>query len=212
MNAIEQIKKKAEGYFDKAKGSHGWDHTLRVYKLCLHIGKKEKADLEILEIASLLHDIGRPLEDEGKGQVCHAKIGALMARELLDSLGIEKEKISRVVHCIETHRFRDQKIPETLEARILFDADKLDSIGAVGIGRAFLFAGEIGAKLYNKGVDIEKTKPYTEEDTAYREYMVKLQKIKDRMLTSEGQRIAVGRHEYMAGFFDRIDKEADGIL
>jgi uncharacterized protein len=168
--------------------------------------------MEILETAALLHDIGRAREDECKGGICHAKEGAKMAGELLALLGIEKEKIGLVARCVETHRFRDNSTPETLEARILFDADKLDSIGAVGIGRAFLFAGEVGTKLHNKRPDIEQTKPYTEEDTAYREYMVKLRKIKDRMTTGEGKRMAGGRHEYMAGFFDRIDKEVEGIL
>jgi uncharacterized protein len=212
MNKIDQIKKRAEGFLKSAKGSHGWDHTLRVHNLCLHIGKKEKADLEILEIAAFLHDIGRPCEDEQKGEVCHAQKGAEMAGDLLAKLNFEKEKIDKVIHCIEAHRFRGTKIPQSLEAKILFDSDKLDSIGAVGIGRAFLFAGEVGARLHNKDVDIEKTKPYTVEDTAYREYMVKLRKIKDRMLTKEGKRIARERHEYMAGFFNRMNKETDGIL
>jgi uncharacterized protein len=212
MINIEQIKEKAEKYFKGTKKSHDWDHTLRVYKLCLHIGKIEGADMEILEIAALLHDIGRAREDECRGGVCHAKEGAKMAEQLLVPLGIEKEKIERIVHCIATHRFRDNNTPESLEARILYDADKLDSIGAVGIGRAFLFAGEVGAKLHDKNVDIENTSLYTENDTAYREYLVKLSKVKDRMTTAEGKRIAVGRHEYMVGFFDRINKEVDGIL
>jgi uncharacterized protein len=212
MIKIEQIKNKAEEHFKKSKGSHGWDHTLRVYKLCLHIGKIEGADMEVLETAALLHDIGRVCEDESKGKVCHAKMGAKMANDLLLLLGIDKEKTAKIIHCIETHRYRNDKMPESLEAKILFDADKLDSIGAVGIGRAFLFAGEVGAKLHNKGADIEQTKAYTEDDTAYREYMVKLRKIRNRMTTSEGKKIAAGRHEYMAGFFDRMDKEAEGIL
>lgn len=212
MIKIEQIRDEAKEYFKESKGSHGWDHTLRVYKLCLHIGEIEGADMEILETAALLHDIGRAREDESKGKICHAKTGAKMASDLLLSLGIDKEKTAKVIHCIETHRYRNDKMPESLEAKILFDADKLDSIGAVGIGRAFLFAGEVGAKLHNNGVDIEQTKAYTEEDTAYREYMVKLRKIKGRMMTGEGKRMAASRHEYMAGFFDRMDKEINGVL
>jgi uncharacterized protein len=94
----------------------------------------------------------------------------------------------------------------------LFDADKLDSIGAVGIGRAFLFAGEVGARLHNKDSDISKTKPYTREDTAFREYMVKLRWVRDRMFTKEGKRIAAERHKYMVDFFHRLDKETDGEL
>ncbi|NTV81599.1 MAG: phosphohydrolase, partial [Candidatus Aminicenantes bacterium] len=93
-----------------------------------------------------------------------------------------------------------------------FDADKLDSIGAVGIGRAFLFAGEIGAMLHDEAVDVAKTSPYTREDTAYREYLVKLRRVKDRMTTREGRRIAAGRHRFLTAFFERLHKETDGEL
>jgi uncharacterized protein len=135
-----------------------------------------------------------------------------MAQKILETHGVEKKKIDRIIHCIQTHRFRKKSVPTSKEAKILFDADKLDSIGAVGIGRAFLFAGEIGARLHNKDVDIRKTKPYTKEDTAYREYLVKLSRIKDRIFTKEGKRIAQERHKFMVEFFDRLNKETDGTL
>ena len=212
MDMVEQIKKRAKKFFSNSKGSHNWEHTLRVYNLCLHIGEKENADMEILKIAAILHDIGREYQDRSNGKICHAEKGAQLARELLSEFKIEKEKINKIIHCIETHRFRGNKAPKSKEAKILFDADKLDSIGAVGIGRAFLFAGEIGAKLHNKNVDINKTKPYTKEDTAYREYMVKLRKVKGRMFTDESKRIAEERHNFMVKFFDRLNKEIDGRL
>jgi uncharacterized protein len=117
-----------------------------------------------------------------------------------------------MVHCIAAHRFRDNKQPETPEARVLFDADKLDSIGAVGIGRAFLFAGEVGAKLHDKAVDPEKSLPYSEEDTAYREYLVKLRYVKDRMLTASGLELAKERHQFMTDFFERLNREVDGDI
>lgn len=135
-----------------------------------------------------------------------------MAEELLKKLNVETDKINKIVHCIETHRFRGDKIPESREAKILFDADKLDSIGAVGIGRAFLFAGEIGANLHDKDVDLEATAEYTKDDTAYREYLVKLKKIKDKMQTEEGKRLAKERHNFMVEFFDRLNQEVVGEL
>jgi uncharacterized protein len=97
-----------------------------------------------------------------------------------------------------------------LEARTLFDADKLDSIGAIGIGRAFLFAGEVGAKLHNPGADLHNTQPYTQEDTGYREFKLKLSKIKGRMLTAEGKRLAEERHAFMERFFERLQQEYEG--
>jgi len=212
MELLVKIKEEARRYFANAKGSHDWGHTERVYSLCVHIGKKENADLEVLEMAALLHDIGREYQDKTNGRVCHAEKGAQLARELLERYKVDKEKIEKIVHCIECHRFRGDKIPQSKEARVLYDADKLDSIGAVGIGRAFLFAGEVGAHLHNTGVDIEKTEPYTIEDTAYREFVVKLSKIKDGMLTDEGKRIAEERHRFMEEFFDRLNKEVEGKL
>ncbi len=212
MELINQIKEEAKKFFLNARGSHDWSHTERVYNLAIHIGEKEGADMEILSVAALLHDIGRDCESKSKGLVCHAEKGASMAEELLKKYNIPSERIDAIVHCIATHRFRGNKIPSSVEGRILFDADKLDSIGAVGIGRAFLFAGETGAKLHNKDVDIRKTLPYTEDDTAWREFNVKLNKIKDKMLTCEGKRIALERHRVMVDFFERLNREVDGLL
>ncbi len=211
MELINQIKEEAKNFFLTSRGSHDWSHTERVYNLALHIGKKEGADMEILSIAALLHDIGRDCESKSKGLICHAEKGASMAEALLKKYNISSEKIEAIVHCILTHRFRGNKIPSSVEGKILFDADKLDSTGAVGIGRAFLFAGETGAKLHNKDVDIHKTLPYTEDDTAWREFNVKLNKIKDKMLTDEGKRIARERHKVMVDFFDRLNREVDGL-
>ena len=137
--------------------SHDIDHTLRVRNLCMKIWEAEWADLEILEIAALLHDIWRPKEFETKWEICHAEYWAQLAKDFLEHLWLPQDKIDSIVYCISTHRFRKWKTPETLEAKILFDADKLDCIWAVGIGRAFMCAWEIGAKLHNeKWVDSNK--------------------------------------------------------
>jgi uncharacterized protein len=209
---VSRIKGEAGAFFRNARGSHDWDHTERVYRLCLRIGRKEKADLSVLELAALLHDVGRGEEDRSNGKICHGRTGAALARGILERHGLDRASVRAVVHCIRTHRFRKRAVPRTLEARILFDADKLDSIGAVGVGRAFLFAGEVGARLHDKAIDVRKTRPYTREDTAYREYLVKLGRVKDRMTTREGKRIAAERHRFMAAFFDRLNKETDGVL
>ncbi len=204
------IQKEARRYFQNARGSHDWDHTERVSKLCLRIGRKEKADPDVLRLAAILHDIGREEEDRSNGRVCHGEKGAALAKKIMEKHRIKSEMAEQVIHCIETHRFRKKRLPQSLEAKILFDADKLDSIGAVGIGRAFLFAGEVGARLHNPGINLRKTKPYTRDDTAYREFMVKLCKIKSCLFTREGRRIARDRHRFMTGFFDRLNKETQG--
>jgi uncharacterized protein len=209
---VSRIREEAGSFFRSARGSHDHDHTERVYRLCLRIGRKERADLGILRLAAVLHDIGREEEDRSHGRICHGRSGATLAREILERHGCDAATVKAVAHCIRTHRFRKGGAPRTLEARVLFDADKLDSIGAVGVGRAFLFAGEIGARLHDKAIDVRKTKPYTREDTAYREYLVKLSRVRDRMTTREGRRIAAERHRFMAAFFDRLNKETDGVL
>jgi uncharacterized protein len=208
----DRVRGEAERRFRDARGSHDWDHTERVLRLCLRIGLKEKADLGILKLAAVLHDIGRAEEDRTNGRVCHSEAGARLAEGILRAEGVAETRIARIVHCIETHRFRKGAAPATLEAKVLFDADKLDSIGAVGIGRAFLFAGEVGARMHNKGTDLAKTEPYTKEDTAYREFMVKLRHVKGRIHTREGKRIAAERHRFMVAFFNRLDRETSGDL
>ncbi len=209
---IDAVISYARDHFENAKYSHDWEHTVRVYKLCMHIGAIEGADLDILTISAYLHDIGRTFQDRSKGDICHAEKGAEMAREHLDKYPIPDEMKEDILHCILTHRYRNSHAPQTIEAKVLFDADKLDAIGAVGIARAYLFAGEVGALLHNPDANPEHTKPYSRDDTGYREYRVKLSRIKDKMLTAEGSRMARERHEFMKTFFDRFHKEHEGLL
>lgn len=213
MTNLLKIEREAKKFFSGARGSHAWDHTQRVYRLCLHLGKKEKADLMILKLAAILHDIGRKKQYDSGGKVCHAEVGAKLAERLLTRHQVNQNIIHHVVACIKTHRFRGNQVPQSKEAKILFDADKLDAIGATGIGRAFLFAGEIGSKLHNdKSTDLTKTKEYSKEDTAYREFVLKLSKVKNKMLTRIGKNMAQERHNFMISFFDRLNQEVDGEL
>ncbi len=197
----------AAAFCDEEGGCHGPDHSARVHRTALFIGRQLGARLDVLSAAALLHDIGRRHETETRGGICHADKGADLAQEILAELAFPAETIELIVQCIATHRYRDAKRPQSLEAEILFDADKLDSVGAIGIGRAFLFAGQVGAKLHNENSDIRNTDSYSVEDTAYREFKVKLCKVKDRMLTSEGKRLAKERHAFMEVFFERLERE-----
>jgi uncharacterized protein len=212
MNLITELRRVSEQIHGTSKGSHNWEHTLRVYRLAEHIAKKENAVLKTVRAAALLHDIARAQEDNSGGKTDHAVQGAKLAAGILKSLGQSDVFTAMVCHCIETHRFRGKSIPVSLEAKVLYDADKLDSIGAVGIGRAFLFAGEVGAKLHNKGVKLSETRPYTADDTAYREYMVKLRFVSRRMMTGEGRRLAEKRNKFMVRFFDRLNLETEGKI
>jgi uncharacterized protein len=207
---IDFVKEQAEKLFNGAKGSHDWEHTLRVYGLCERIGPAEGADMDVLRTAAYLHDIGRADQDSTSGAVCHAEKGAEMARPIVEKLPLSEEQKANIIHCIRTHRFRGKCRPDTTEAKVLFDADKLDAIGAVGVARAFLFAGEVGARLHNSHMKIEETTPYSREDTGFREFKVKLCKIREKILTAEGRKLANERHAFMESFFNRFLEEYEG--
>ena len=135
LDALHRI---SEQYCLQEGGSHGPDHSERVFQTAMAMGRTMNARLNILAPAALLHDIGRNQESRSRGNICHAEWGAEMAIPLLRKLDYSEADITSICHCIRGHRFRSATRPESLEAKILFDADKLDSIGAIGIGRASL--------------------------------------------------------------------------
>ncbi len=208
--ALARVKAFARACFDKSSGSHDWEHTLRVFRLCEKMGPAEKADMQVLRAAAYLHDIGRETQDAASGAICHAEKGAQMAKPVVEALPYSNKQKHNIIECIRSHRFRSHRRPSSIEAKVLFDADKLDAIGAVGVARAFLFAGELGARLHNPHLDAENSRPYSVDDTGYREFKVKLSKIKNRMLTAEGRRWARERHAFMVDFFNRFLAEYEG--
>jgi uncharacterized protein len=217
-NQINQkIKTEAQKYFIGASGCHDWSHVERVHDLAVRIAKKEKANLNIVRLASYLHDIGRKKEMDCKGKNCHAEIGAILAKDILDKYKVEPAAVNNICHCILAHRYRNIHEPKTIEARIIFDADKLDSIGAIGTARAFLFAGSAGSNCLYTGREKElmknpKDMSYTKEDSALYEYFFKLKNVKAKILTKTGKKIAQERHAFMIVFFQRFEKEIKGLL
>lgn len=208
MITIEQ----ARVYYHGAESAHDFDHVLRVLALAEKLARAEGADLDIVRAAVLLHDIARADEDMTGGD--HATMAADRAREILSTHGVAPEKIDAIVHAIAAHRFRTNAPPQTLEAKILFDADKLDSIGAVGVARTYQVSGALNQRLWSEVLpDALATRQQRNSNhSAYAEFVVKLSKVRDRLFTATARQIAAERHAYMADFFARLEKEIHGEL
>ncbi len=166
--------------------SHDRGHVERVKRLAVYLAKKEGADVEIVEKAAELHDIARDKEN-------HSIEGAKIAREILRSHGYDDDFIERVAHCIESHAFSSGVKPQTLEAKILSDADKLDAMGAIGVARAFLYSRERSRSL-------EETIEHFDE---------KLLKLYYLLNTKTAKKIGEDRHRFLKEFYDRIKRELE---
>lgn len=207
---IEKIGLLARELYGENDAAHGFDHALRVTRLALLLGQKEKADLELLVLAGLLHDIARH-QQEVTG-ICHAITGAEIAGKLLAEQGYDSERIKLIQQMIQTHSFRDGSMnPTSLEEKILFDADKLDAIGAIGIGRAYIICGRRNQRLYLSGNDLNNDED-ANDYSPVAEYHFKLKKIAQKMFTSSGREMAVHRHQFMEQFFDELQVEVEGRI
>jgi len=225
-NKLQKLKEIVQTEMEGANPSHDFSHIMRVYNLCLSIAKEEKGvDLEVLKISALLHDIGRKEEDSDKtGKIDHAVLSAKMAEKILKNLNYPKEKIDKIKHCIETHRFKGKLKPKTIEAKILFDADKLDVCGAIGIARSACWVGENKAKIYS---DIPLSK-YIKENISGGKlpgriidsskhalnitYKIKLKNIQKKLFTKKAKQIAAERIKFTKQFFERLEKEIKGKI
>ena len=197
-----------------ADSAHDFDHVLRVLALAARIARAEGADIEVVRTAALLHDMARS-EEHATGED-HSVAAARRARPLLLQRGAPPAFVDAVCLAIRDHRFRTGSPPSTLEAQILYDADKLDAIGAIGVARAYAVGGRLGQRLWSE-VDAadERLGPahpssLAAEHTPVREYVVKLARLQATLFTSEARRIALGRHRFMVSFFERLASEVTG--
>ena len=184
----------------------------RVTALAERIAAAEGADGAVVRTAALLHDIG-----ESEGRADHHLHGAARARALLRR---EPDAfVEAVAHVIEAHRFRADPAPTTLEAQVLSDADKLDAIGAIGVARAYAYAGAHGTALWKlpwqaiadgKGDAVRSPDALGGDYTPVHEFVYKLDRIPDRLYTATTRTIAAERQRFMRTFFDRLDEEATG--
>lgn len=194
---------------------HDFDHVLRVYRIAERLAKAEGADLAIVRAAALLHDSrGSAPGGEGTARAEHHIASAQFARAILAEKGWPDGQIRAVQHCIRAHRYRGQEDkPETLEAKVLFDADKLDVLGAIGAARTIAYAALDGEPSYAEPSEqfLETGKKESgEPHSSYHEFLFKLRKVKDRMFTDSGKALAAARHAYLVGFYEELQAEMRG--
>ena len=190
--------------------AHDAEHIYRVLYNALEIAKAEpQVDYDVLIAACLLHDIGRP-DQVADPNLCHAQVGSEKAYGFLLELGMEKAFADKVRHCILTHRFRKSLQPQTLEAKILFDADKLDVTGAIGIARTLMYRGTLTEPLYRTLPDgTISNGTHDIGHSFFREYKFKLEKLYDRFYTAKGAELAKERREIAKSFYESLYREVN---
>jgi uncharacterized protein len=205
-----------EGSEDAA---HDYDHLVRVIALADRIQASEGGNLPTIWAAVALHDIGQEHERRHGGD--HALIGAALADELLKDTLFPQEYISDVQQAIREHRMTGGIIPQTLEGCILYDADKLDCLGAIGIGRLYCITGRYNQKVYSPLPDdiMEPIDPQMirklrrrPDYSPYIEFQLLFSNLPERMTTKTGREMAQERYDYMNDFFTRLRCEVEGTL
>jgi uncharacterized protein len=204
----------ARSWYDPNDPVHGFDHVQRVLNMAEYLGRELGADLEILRAAALLHDSAGAHPQSEVAREQHEVASAEFGREILKKEGWPKERIDAVLHCILAHRYRGKLEPKTLEAKILFDADKLDVIGAFGIARTIGYAVQAGLPIYQapskKFIEEGETEP-GEAHSAYHEHLRKLRHVKDRLITDPARTIGERRYKLLQDFFEQLAVEASCI-
>lgn len=204
-NTIQFVKEKLEG----AEAGHDWFHIERVWKLSKKIAEKEESNVEVVELSALLHDIADPKFHNGD-----ETLALKISREFLESQNASEDIIEQVLFVIKNISFKNRgEAPGNLpiELKIVQDADRIDAIGAIGIGRTFNFGGFKNNPMYDPNtkpnLNMSKEEYKKSNGTTINHFYEKLLLLKDLMNTAEGKKIAEERHDFMLKFLDQFYKE-----
>lgn len=192
--------------------AHDKEHIYRVLNNAMVIADgMQDVDYDVLITACLLHDIARP-EQIREPRLCHAAVGAEKAYVFLLHNGCSAGFADAVRDCIRTHRFRKNDQPQSLEAKILFDADKLDVVGAIGVARTLVYKGTVCDPLYTRNSDGTISDGTDDEQSSFfREYKFKLEKLYDRFYTQKGRELARERQAAAENFYKSLYSEVSGF-
>lgn len=212
MSLIEQTKKYVKQTLKNAEGGHDWFHIERVYKNALLIAKEENCNLEVVQLAALLHDIA-----DSKFHNGDETIGPKIAKKFLEQENVAKDTIAHVLAIIENISFKGGNFKQnfkSIELEIVQDADRLDAIGAIGIARTFNYGGFKNRTLYNPEIkpnlSMSKEEYKNATSPTINHFYEKLLLLKDKMNTPTGKKIAVERHAFMELFLKQFYSEWEG--
>jgi uncharacterized protein len=204
-NTVEFVKEILKG----AEAGHDWYHIERVWKLSKKIAETEDCDLEVVELAALLHDIADPKFHNGDETVA-----LKVSREFLENQQTSENVIEKVLFIIKNISFKNRaEAPENLpvELKIVQDADRIDAIGAIGVARTFNFGGFKNNLMYDPEIkpnlNMSKEEYKKSNGTTINHFYEKLLLLKDLMNTRKGREIAAERHSFMLQFLDQFYKE-----
>jgi len=199
---LDTLRGRTRPFFADAAPAHDWHHVERVERLATRLADDHPRaiDHDVLRAGVLLHDIGREREAEGEVED-HAVWAAERVPDLLADLA-DEATVERVVHCVRAHRYSGHVEPKTVEAELLCDADNLDAMGAVGIGRTFAHGGALGEPMHG-GDD-----PRSGGQLAH--LRGKISSLRDRMYTTPGRELAAERHAVVERFVAQFEAELDG--
>lgn len=201
----------ARAWYPEVDPVHGFDHIERVHRMAEKLARLEGADMEIVHAAALLHD-SRGSDPNSGERLSHHEASALFAEQVLREEGWPEERIRSVQHCIRAHRYRGEQEnePQTIEAKVLFDADKLDVLGAIGVARTIGYAVQAGQPIYAEPSAkflSEGVKQPGEAHSSYHEYLFKLRKVKARLFTASAHQIATARDAFLTAFYEQLQAE-----
>ena len=204
---IKKVQKVVKAKLWGESTGHDYWHAYRVARIAKFIAKKEKANLQVLELAGWLHDIALP-----QGRKAHEIKSAQFAKKFLSKLEVNEEIINQVANCIKKHRFSKKRKAKVLEERILQDADKLDILGAMGIARTFIFAGKYRQIIHDPKVkpDLNYYFKHGESKTTINHFYDKLFRLKDLFHTQTAKKLAKQREKYMKNYLKRFYLEWEG--
>lgn len=195
-----------EDFFKEDYSGHDFYHSLRVYKLAKKIAENEQCDLEIVCLSALLHDVDDyKLVGEQTDKYQNAK-------KFLKSLNYPNSRIDLICHIISQVSFKGNNIitPDTIEGKIVQDADRLDAIGAIGIGRTFTYSGNHNIPMHIPNMPYRTNmdeKSYKVASSTINHFYEKLLKLKELMNTKKGKEMAIHRHEFMEKYLKEFYDE-----